>query len=216
MGRDNLTGGRPSEPTLPGPVPEIRSPAAGTRSGRWLSSPALLCLLYLALLQPGPALADLTVSRFGDWTLLQGDEGLCHLRYSLHSAQSGALLLDMILRPPDSTDTDPPESAGAMVALLVPRGVSLRDGIAYRHPRRPERAIGLAWQSCDRDLCLAAGPISAAELDRLRRGRFIEVAFMPLPDAMPIRIQVSLRGVTAGWRALAACQAQADAANDGP
>ena len=194
----------------------MRSAAERLGLGRQSFWPGFLGLLWLILLYPGPALSDLAHHRFGDWTLLQGTGGFCQLRYSLHSTQSGALLLEMILRAPDSLDTELPADAGAMVALLVPRGASLRDDIAYRHPRQPDRAIGLAWQSCDRELCLAAGPISAAELDRLRRGRFIEVGFIPLPDAMPIRIQVSLRGVTAGWRALAACQAQAHDANGGP
>ncbi len=216
MRQDKLTGGCLPTPAHHDPGPDVRQQSTRARPGRRPAWPGLLGLLGLALFHPGPALADLTVSRFGDWSLLQGDAGLCQLRYSLHSAQSGALLLEMILSAPDSPDTAAPLNAGAMVALLVPRGASLRDNIAYRHPRQPDRAIGLAWQSCDRELCLAAGPISAEELDRLRQGRFIEVGFVPLPDAMPIRIQVSLRGVTAGWQALGACQAEAVAANNAP
>lgn len=175
-----------------------------------------LLLAGLSVVQPGWAQADLSTARFGDWTLLRGPDGICQLRYGLHSAQSGALLLEMILTPPAPAPDNSGVQGGAMVAILVPRGVSLRDAIAYRHPGQPDRAIGLAWQSCDVDLCLAAGAISAVELDRLRRGTRVEVGFRPLPDAVPIRMQVSLRGVTAGWRALGACATARAASADGP
>lgn len=175
-----------------------------------------LALAGLVLAPPGRAMAELTTTRFGDWTLLQGGPGICQLRYSMHSTHSGAVLLEVILRAPEPGGVEAgganvEEPYGAMLAMLVPRGASLRDSIAYRHPRQPDRAVGLAWQSCDTEFCLAAGPVSVAELDRLRRGNDIEVAFRPLPEAMPIRMQVSLRGVTAGWRALADCQAAAAA-----
>lgn len=168
----------------------------------------LMAGLLSALFLLGPAAArepELTMTPHGDWTLLQGPEGLCQLRYSLYSARSGAVLLEMILRAPDD-DVTGAEAEGAVVAVLVPRGASLRDAVAYRHPRQPDRAIGLEWQSCTTDLCLAAGHVSAEELGRLQRGNHVEVGFRPLPDAVPIRMQVSLRGVTAGWRALSACR----------
>lgn len=193
---------RPSDPRRLQPVAErgMTNPLRGFL--RLMAGPlACLCLLMPATAQAG----GLTMTRHGDWTLLQGADGLCQLRYSMHSARSGAVLLEMILRAPDP-DATGAEGEGAMVAVLVPRGASLRDTVAYRHPRQPDRAIGLAWQSCNVELCLAAGQISPEELDRLRRGNHVEVAFRPLPDAVPIRMQVSLRGVTAGWRALAACR----------
>lgn len=134
----------------------------------------------------------------GDWVLVSAP-GICQLRQTRISERSGAVLLEMLLLPPA------PGGEGALVGLRVPLGVSLRDGIAWRHPASPDQAVALAWQHCDPDLCLAAGAISAAELDRLRRGDRIEVGFRPLPEAAPIRMAVSLRGVTAGWRALEAC-----------
>ena len=153
---------------------------------------------------PGPAPAGeaAETARFGDWTLVRPGPGICQLRHTLLSARTGAVLLEMLLLPPA------PEAGleeGALVGLRVPLGVSLPDGIAYRHPGRAAEAVGFAWQSCDPDLCLAAGRISPAELDRLRRGNHVEVGFRPLPDAEPIRMQVSLAGVTAGWQALLAC-----------
>ena len=136
----------------------------------------------------------------GDWVLVAAP-GVCQLRHTRVSARSGAVLLEMLLLPPAPGET------GALAGLRVPLGVSLPNGIAWRHPAGPDQAVALAWQHCDADLCLAAGTITEAELDRLRRGDRIEVGFRPLPTANPIRMEVSLRGVTAGWRALEACAA---------
>lgn len=164
------------------------------------------------------------IERFGDWMLLRAEPGVCQIRHTLLSATSGAVLLEMLLLPAAAPATRLSETSedgslnalraaqapdGALVALRVPLGVSLPDGIAYRHPGKEAAAIGLAWQNCDPALCLAAGGISAAELDRLKRGNHVEVGFRPLPDAAPIRMQVSLQGVTAAWRAVERCAAAA-------
>ena len=171
-------------------------------------------LVAAVLAAPGAAPAGgVELARFGDWVLLSAGPGVCQLRHTLLSAQSGAVLLEMLLLLPDPAETsasgitpdaDSPDT-GALVALRVPLGVNLPDGIAWRHPATPAEAVGLEWQHCDAALCLAAGRISSAELGRLQRGNQIEVGFRPLPDAAPIRMQVSLRGVTAGWQALRGC-----------
>ncbi len=152
---------------------------------------AVLLALPVAASDPVP---------YGDWVLVAAP-GVCQLRHTRLSARSGAVLLEMLLLPPA------PGEGGALAGLRVPLGVSLPDGIAWRHPASPDQAVALAWQHCDPDLCLAAGAVSEDELDRLRRGALIEVGFRPLPGANPIRMEVSLRGVTAGWRALEGCVA---------
>ncbi|MCC6009186.1 MAG: invasion associated locus B family protein [Rhodobacteraceae bacterium] len=166
--------------------------------------PSLFALVSASFLAPAAAAESgpLVQEPHGDWVLLRG-AGICQLRHTILSAASGAVLLEMLLLPPGQGRD------GALAGLRVPLGVSLPDGIAWRHRARPDEAIALAWQHCDPDLCLAAGEISRAELDRLRRGASIEVGFRPLPGANPVRIAVSLRGVTAGWRALEACEAGA-------
>lgn len=161
-----------------------------------------LALIWAAVV-PAAAQGPSPQAVHGDWVLIAGD-GICQLRHTRISARSGAVLLEMVLLPPERP------GGGALAGLRVPLGVSLRDGIAWRHPSRPDQAIALAWQHCDADLCLAAGAISEGELDRLRRGNRIEVGFRPLPAADPVRMEVSLRGVTAGWRALERCAASAD------
>lgn len=163
---------------------------------------AMLRALVLLGMVAAPAAADSPAPRsvHGDWVLIAGG-GICQLRNTRVSARSGAVLLEMVLLP--SVDG----SVGALAGLRVPVGVNLRDGIAWRHAARPDQAVALAWQHCDAELCLAAGAISEAELDRLRRGNRIEVGFRPLPGADPVRMEVSLRGVTAGLRALERCAA---------
>ena len=185
-------------------MPAAEAPACrGARRALLAAGLAAAVLAAPGAAPAGESLAGTELDRFGDWVLLRAAPGVCQLRHTLLSATSGAVLLEMLLLPPDPAHTD----GGALVALRVPLGVSLPDGIAWRHPASPTEAVGLAWQHCDATLCLAAGRISAAELDRLRRGNHVEVGFRPLPDAAPIRMQVSLRGVTAGWQALTDCAA---------
>ncbi len=138
----------------------------------------------------------MTERRFGDWVLIAAP-GACQLVTQVISARSGAVLLEMILIAP------PPDSPGARIGLRVPTGASLRDGIAYRHPDGP--AIGLEWQNCDAQMCLAAGALSDDGLRRLLRGNRVVAGFRPLPGAQPVNIEVSLRGTSAGWAALSDC-----------
>lgn len=86
----------------------------------------------------------------------------------------------------------------------VPLGASLASGIAYLHVQGDE-AVGLAWQYCDAQTCLASGGTSAAELGRLKKGTRIYLGFTPLPGSRALIVPVSLLGFTKSWAALESC-----------
>ena len=176
--------GRGAEPTAP------RAPGSAT----------LVAVAALALcLLPAAAVAqDARADRFRDWMLYRAG-GQCLLTTQIASRASGTTIAEVILRP--RGDGEP----GAAIGVRVPNGVSLADAIAYVHPERPGEAVGLQWQSCDAERCLAAGTLSAAGLDRLKGGRFIVLGFRPVAGARTLNVDIPLFGVTAGWRALEAC-----------
>ena len=140
---------------------------------------------------------DVKIERFQDWELLSTSQQ-CTLITRLASRKTGTPIVEMFLVENGADET------GAMVGVRVPNGASLKDGIAYRHPN-VENAVGLAWQNCDKNMCLAAGEISDEGLTKLKKGRRISLGFKPLPSARSINVDISLMGVTQGVRALRAC-----------
>lgn len=157
-----------------------------------------LAAFAFCLLPMTAAAQDARADRFRDWMLYRAG-GQCLLTTEIASRASGSTIAEVILRP--RGDGEP----GAAIGVRVPNGVSLSDAIAYVHPERPAEAIGLQWQSCDAERCLAAGTLSEAGLDRLKRGRFIVLGFRPVAGARTLNVDIPLFGVTAGWRALEAC-----------
>jgi invasion protein IalB len=139
-------------------------------------------------------------SRFGDWQLVSSQENSCLLLNRIVSRKSGITVMEAILRQRSDG------SLGATIGVRVPNGASLKDPIAYAHPKGPPRAIGLEWQSCSPEMCLAAGDISEDALSRLKRGSMIVVGFSPLTGSRKLNVVVSLAGLTRGWQALQSCQ----------
>lgn len=137
-------------------------------------------------------------TRFRDWQLVTS-EATCLLLNRVVSRKSGITVMEVILR--QRLDG----KSGATIGVRVPNGASIRDAIAYAHPDGSPRAIGLEWQSCSSDMCLAAGDLSDQALVDLKRGNSIIVGFTPLPDSRKLNVTVSLSGMTRGWQFLQTC-----------
>ena len=148
----------------------------------------VIACLFILLAQPAAA------QTFRDWQVVQGGSGcVATVSIGLAEPQSGLATLAAF-----------PREDGAVVTARVPVGADLSTEIAYSHPGRRD-AVGLTWQSCDGATCLAAGAITAAEIDRFKAGSEIYLAFRPLPGSRPLIAPVSLMGFTRAWRALETC-----------
>lgn len=154
---------------------------------------------------------------FRDWQLLKfgaggdtpADEpGSCQLRYSAALRQGGSNLLTVDLVPRKAGQTEETSDTPFVIVARVPLGASLVSGIAYRHTdQRADSNIAqaLVWQYCTATQCLASTGISAEEVNRMRAGRAMEVAFRPLPNSRPLAVPVSLLGISAALNALDDC-----------
>ncbi|MCC5985713.1 MAG: invasion associated locus B family protein [Rhodobacteraceae bacterium] len=132
---------------------------------------------------------------FRDWTL-DRDGNACTVSTRVLLRSTGTLLVAVSLSARGAE--------GALMAVEVPVGASLRDRVAYIHgPGTPERA--LEWQFCTPDTCLAVAELDQAALHALKRGTRITVGFRPLPSSPVLAAPVSLMGLTRAWEALAAC-----------
>lgn len=126
--------------------------------------------------------------QFRDWTVLAREAGGCLLHQRVIAAKAGLTIADVFLAPSGG--------GGLVVSARVPVGAALSSGMAYRHPGRA-MAVPLVWQSCDAESCLAQVEVTAEERARLMRGLRVEMAFVPVPGARPLRFQLSLLGLTA-------------------
>lgn len=153
----------------------------------------LAALLVMICALPVPA-----QDRYRDWQVTHGPSGcVATVGVGLRSPASGLVTIAVF---PRGDGGDVP----AVMTMRVPLGVHLASGIAYSHPDSPE-AVGLAWQSCDAETCLASGGVSAGELTRLKAGLRIFVAFRPLPESRALIVPVSLLGFTRAWDAVQSC-----------
>lgn len=135
-----------------------------------------------------------------DWSVVRVGDGDCLATQQVHGRRTGALLVEAVLSQPVAV------GARVVLALRVPNGVHLPDGIAYRHAASDAVAVGFEWQQCTALRCTAVASISDIEFGRLLRGRQIVVGYRPLPDARLLNVPVSLLGLTAAWREVSACQ----------
>jgi len=164
------------------------------RCRRWI--PALAGVFLVGVLLATTAVTAQTPQRFGDWSLVEFPDQSCRLVQSVLSRRSGNVLAEVWLGSRvDET---------AVFSARVPVGVDLAAGIAYRHPNR-SAAVPLIWQMCGPEKCLAQSQITEEETNRLRRGREVVLAFVPIRGSRPLRVAISLRGVTAGLRAQTTC-----------
>lgn len=151
--------------------------------------PTYLPAAGLLALMAAPALAQPE-----DWQLLRLETG-CAAVQTVQGLRSGAELARLVLQP---------LPGGAAVLLLqAPNGAALGEAPGWRHPDGP--AMALEWQHCDAARCTASARISAADLDRMRRGRALLIGYRPLPDSRPLTLTVSLAGLTRSLAAAAAC-----------
>lgn len=151
-----------------------------------------------ALLWPTLSQAQGAEDSFRDWSVARGEAGcVAIISVGLREAQSGLLTVALLPRDDDETP--------AVMTVRVPLGAALDQPLSYTYPRGDE-AVGLQWQTCNDRTCLASGPVSAAELDRLKRANRVFFGFQPLPGARPLIVPVSLLGVTGAWEAAQACE----------
>lgn len=156
----------------------------------------ILRLFIWLVMMAFPAAAQ-DVRSYRDWQVLQSDQGcLATLSVGLKQAQSGLATLSLYPR----LEPDTP----AILTVRVPLGVDLTGGIAYTHPRRDD-AVGLAWQYCGEDTCLASGVLNGDEIARLQKGSRVYLGFRPLPGAKMLVLPVSLLGFTRAWQDVQAC-----------
>ena len=150
--------------------------------------------LWLAV-ATAPVAAE-TATRFRDWVVLPMGPAGCVAAQRLVAAGPGLTIGDVFLAGRDG--------GGAILSLRVPLGADLSTPAAYRLGGGQE-AVPLIWQSCDADSCLAQIEVTPGERARLSRARAVTLAFRPTTGSPPLRVPVSLMGVTAALRAQAAC-----------
>jgi invasion protein IalB len=154
-------------------------------------------LVCAALMAAHPARAEV----HGDWAMLPADgAAACLLVQTVALQGTGRTVAQVML--------DGHADGSLRIAVRVPLGAGLAQPLVYMHPGR-DLAVPLDWTVCGAETCLAQTDVVAAEVDRLRRGDRIVMAFLPLRDSRPVSVSVSLRGVTRGLRAQATCKDRA-------
>ena len=157
-----------------------------------------LSSFILAMFFPAIAVAQDAGETFRDWSVARNSAGcIAVISVGLREAGSGLLTLALLPGPNDDTPS--------IMTVRVPLGAALNQPLTYTYPRGDE-AVGLEWQSCSDRTCLASGPVSEPELDKLKRANRIFFGFQPLPGARPLIVPVSLLGVTRAWDAAQACE----------
>lgn len=133
---------------------------------------------------------------FRDWALLTPEQGPCLLHQKVIATAAGLPIADVFAAPV--------ANGGLRLSVLVPLGAALAEPMAYRVPGAA-RAVPLVWQNCNTESCLAQVEVDPAERARLAAGLLVEVGFVPVIGARPMRFELSLLGLTAGLAAAERC-----------
>lgn len=170
-----------------------RSPACG-----------LLALLLALFGAPAPGLAQIVTDQgqFGLWTLQCAEEAPearnCWLFQRLVNQADRTQLADIRLGLAESGDV-----TRRVLFMHAPTGILLTARAAYRVDNDAVD-IPLNWLNCTERRCTAVRPLEADEFDRLQRGGRMVIGYQPLQAPQPTVFEVSLIGVTAGFKALEA------------
>lgn len=136
---------------------------------------------------------------FADWTVVCAaeapEQNVCALAQTLENPETGALLAEIGLNPLGSGD-----AARLVMVLRTPTSMLLSVRPAFRVGAGP--TVPLNWHTCTGDTCSALLTLDDASIRALRRGITMIVGYQPLGQDRPLTFPVSLRGVTAGLRAL--------------
>ena len=89
----------------------------------------------------------------------------------------------------------------ALMVLLTPDGTALNLLPAYRIDEAEANAA-LNWRTCANSLCRAAAVLTPEQEAELKAGAQMVVAYQQFGASAPVRIAVSLSGVTGGLQAL--------------
>lgn len=136
--------------------------------------------------------ASFAQNETGDWKLTCEESG-CRMSQSLVSQDSGIAVLLVRVFGPD-----------APTALLTtPLGVFLKPGIVIKVDGGRARAYG--FEICDPAGCHAGLNLDEALLRDFRRGNTAEITFFDGSQEQ-VTLPVSLKGFTAGYKALASAQ----------
>lgn len=138
--------------------------------------------------------------KFGDWTLRCVAKGVgetsCALAQTLNAAETGAFVAEVGL-----TTQAGENGAQVVMILLTPEGVALDLRPAYKVDEAAEQTA-LIWRACASGRCRAAAVLSAGEIAALKAGQRLIMAYQAFGAPQPIRIAISLNGVSAGLAAL--------------
>lgn len=140
-------------------------------------------------------------ARFGDWTLRCVAESVtqtkCALIQRLAQAETNAFIAEIGLNRAETA-----EGARTLMVLLTPDGTALNLLPAYVVDEG-EVQVPLNWRTCANRLCRAAVLLNPEQEAALKAGGQLVMAYQRFGAQAPLRLAVSLNGVTAGLAALA-------------
>lgn len=137
----------------------------------------------------------------GDWDVMcvraplgQGDP--CQIFQLLKDEQGGSVAEISITPVPGGSDAVAKMNIGAPIGTLLPPGVTVSiDG----------RAIGrIPFLFCSPRRCTAEVPMKAADVKAFKAGgkAQIEIVALAQPEPLPVKVEASLTGFTAGYDSL--------------
>lgn len=157
-----------------------------------------------AVVWSGSALADTSpepeVEVHGDWRVscIQPEDGQrrCVATQLQVEKESGQRVLGIELLW---------QADGSVRGLLaMPFGLLLQPGVRMAVDEGEDIGESHAFVSCLPDGCLVPLNFSAAEVERLRKGRNLNVRALAMGDRSVVKLPISLSGITAALRALEA------------
>ena len=154
---------------------------------------ALGLMVTAAQAQTAPKVGD----AIGDWIFncqaLSATQTVCVLQQTIVQKESKQPVMRLTLRKLGKE-----QKLGLVVR--VPLGVYLATGIGGKVDEGKQ--FNLIWQSCTKQGCQAALSLDDGQKTALKSGKQLFIGFKARPDKDAVTVAASLKGVTAGLKAL--------------
>ena len=159
---------------------------------------AAAVMMAAPLLAAAPLPAAAQTQKVGDWTLVCAEGGDCALRQRKISSSNNILIADIALKLVRVN-----QQLRALLEVETLQNVALYVPASYIVDGRSP-AVGLSWRVCVDGRCRAAALLSAEQQNALMVGNVMQLGYRIFEANENLTFPVSLAGVTAGLRALAA------------
>ncbi|PHS70448.1 MAG: hypothetical protein COB22_08145 [Cycloclasticus sp.] len=152
---------------------------------------------FLLIISTAAMAAPKVGDKFGAWSFkcqaTAANKTSCALSQTLVNKKTKRRVLRVVLSKQNKSNNH-------QLLVLAPLGIYIPSGVVATVDKGS--SISLALATCSQQGCMARGAVSRQLLQKIKAGNNLNIKFSFNPKAKPVTLQASLKGISAGIKAL--------------